>query len=471
LKIKFWGAAQTVTGSCHLLNFANQNILLDCGLFQGTRSLAKEYNTTYPVPPASVQSVVLSHAHIDHSGRLPALVANGFKGKIHATSATADLCKYMLRDSAHIQESDADFLNRRAQRKGSNDRVEPLYTTEDADRALNQFETHQYDKEFKPTPSGFTATYRDAGHILGSAFVEMVLSDSMWPHPVRVTFSGDLGRKNMPILKDPETPAPADVLIIESTYGDRLHDDIAMAEGELGDAVNRVIARGGKIIIPAFSVGRTQEIVYSLNRLWNQGRLPRIPVYVDSPLSVNVTEVFRNHPECYDEFVMRDFKTDPDPFGFQGLIYIRDVEASKKLNKMNSPCIIISSSGMAENGRIVHHLRNNLQDARNAVFVVGYMAENTLGRRLVEKQKEVKIFGDTVQVNAEIVVFNAFSGHGDANDLTAFASDVAREGTLKKIFLVHGDIKPMEALKARLTQTIQGCQVIIPARGDEFSLV
>jgi len=467
MKLKFWGATRTVTGSSHLLTVNNRRVLLDCGLFQGNRKLSRELNQTFAAPPPSIEEVILSHTHIDHCGNLPNLARNGFKGPIHCTGATADLAQILLLDSGKIQESDAAFLNKKAARRGD-DPVEPLYTIADAERVLPQFRPYAYDAEVKALGGDVRARFRDAGHVLGSAFVEMeVREDSK---TTRLLFSGDLGRRNMPILRDPEIPEPADVLILESTYGSRIHQEYAMAEQELAESVERVIKRGGKIIIPAFSVGRTQEIVYALNNLWNRGKLPRIPVYVDSPLSVNATGIFRAHPECYDDHVLRELQVDKDPFGFEGLLYVKDVEHSKRLNLLQSPCVIISASGMAESGRVLHHLKNNIGDPRNAVFIVGFQAENTLGRRLVEKQPEIKIFGETHQVLAEVKTFNAFSAHADHNELRAFAQAAAIGGNLKRIFLVHGEETGMASLQEALQQDLPGCEVIMPTRGEEFEI-
>jgi metallo-beta-lactamase family protein len=467
MKIKFWGAARTVTGSSHLLTVGGKNVMLDCGLYQGSRKLGQKLNREFAIPPNEIDAFVLSHTHIDHCGNIPNLVRNGFKRRIRCTSATADMARLLMLDSAHIQESDSEYLNRRAARNGG-ERIEPLYTMDDAVRAGEMLESEQYGKDFDVIRNEVTARFRDAGHVLGSAFVELALREG--DKLVRLNFSGDVGRRNMPILRDPEAPEPADYLILESTYGDRLHKEYAMAEAELADAVNRVIRRRGKIVIPAFSVGRTQELVYALNRLFNQGRLPRIPIYVDSPLSVNATEIFRNHPECYDDEIRMDMKTDPDPFGFEGLIYTRNVADSKRINLIDSPCVVISASGMAESGRILHHLKNTIDDPKNAVFIVGFQAENTLGRRIVEKTPEVKILGELHKLAAEVVTFNAFSAHADRNELREFAKSAAMGGSLKRIFLVHGEETPMESLAEALRTDLPGVEVLCPARGEIYEL-
>ncbi|MGI8905429.1 MAG: MBL fold metallo-hydrolase RNA specificity domain-containing protein [Candidatus Sumerlaeaceae bacterium] len=467
MKLKFWGAARTVTGSSHLLTVGDKNIMLDCGLFQGNRKLGNVLNREFAIAPPLLDALVLSHTHIDHCGNIPNLVRNGYAHPVHCTSATADLAAILMRDSAHIQEQDARFLNKKLSRQGELP-IEPLYTADDAERTIPLLKPHAYGSEVEVLPNTITIRYKDAGHVLGSAFVETELQEA--GRNVKLTFSADIGRRNMPILKDPETASPAEYLILESTYGDRLHQEYVIAEAQLAEAATRVIARGGKIIIPAFSVGRTQEIVYAMNRLWNAGKMPRVPVYVDSPLSTNATGVFRAHPECFDEYVLRDMKADADPFGFEGLLYTQNVDESKRINLLNAPCVIISASGMAESGRILHHLRNNIGDPRNAVFIVGFQAENTLGRRIVEKQPEVKIFGEVHKLNAEVVTFNAFSAHGDRDELRMFARQAASAGTLRKIFLVHGEEKAMLTLREFLMQDLPGVEVLTPARGEVYEL-
>ncbi|MBX7245845.1 MAG: MBL fold metallo-hydrolase [Candidatus Sumerlaeaceae bacterium] len=467
MKIKFWGAAHTVTGSSHLLLVDGARVLLDCGLFQGSRKIARQINSEFVIPPAGINEMILSHAHIDHSGNIPGLVKAGFRGPIYCTPATQDLTRVLLRDSGHIQESDANFLNRKKSRNHEPP-VEPLYTMDDAERAIPLLRPRSYDEPFTVANGRLSAVFRDVGHILGSAFVEMTAAENGQTR--KIIFSGDIGPPHKTILKDPEVPAEADVLIMESTYGNRCHAAEEDVEIKLADCVNRVVARGGKIIIPAFSVERTQEVVYALNKLWNAGKLQRIPVYVDSPLAVNVTEIFRHHPECFDQEINQSLIDDPDPFGFEGLIYVRDVMTSKRINMLRSPCIVISGSGMCEAGRVLHHLANNIEDPRSAVFFVGFQAENTLGRKLVDGLKEVKILGDPYQVKAEIVIFNSFSGHADAEGLRAFAGNVAQSGRLKKIFLVHGEETAMAALKETLGADLPNCEVIMPARGEEFEI-
>ena len=426
--LEFWGAAQSTTGSMHLLGIDGKRILLDCGLFQGRREETRQRNLSFPQSPSDYAAVVLSHAHIDHSGNLPNLVKQGFGGEIFATAATVDLCQAMLPDSAHIQERDLEYLNRKRERRGEPP-VEPLYTMEDAQRTLDQFKATSYGKPFTVL-SNLECTFLDAGHILGSAVVVLEAREDSTHR--RVVFSGDLGRRDVPILRDPQTPDWADVLILESTYGNRRHEDIRGATERVYQVIERVAARGGKIIVPAFSVGRTQVFVYCLHELFNEGRLPRIPIFVDSPLSLNATEIFRRHPECYDAETREMLETSRDAFGFSGLHYVKSVEESKALNARPGPCVIISASGMCEAGRILHHLKNNIEDPANCVLVIGYMAENTLGRKIVERQNRVRIFGETYQLRAEVAILNVFSAHAGADDLAEFATQVAGRRTAGK---------------------------------------
>lgn len=464
MKLTFWGAARTVTGSAHLLEFEGGRVLMDCGLFQGRRAEARRRNASMPVDPATVDAVLLSHAHIDHSGLLPAFQKGGFRGPVWATHATSDLCGAMLRDSAFIQEKDIEWVNRRERRRGA-DQLEPLYRMEDADAVLEQFESVDYGTPFHPLP-GLEVEYRDAGHILGSA--TMVLTVREGTRTVKIGFTGDVGRANRPILRDPETMADCDYLITESTYGGEVHDPPEKAKDRLAEVVGRTAARGGKVIIPAFAVGRTQEIVHRLDELENEGRLPPIPIFVDSPLAVNVTDIFRAHPECFDETMRAYMNTDPHPFGFGRLTYIRDVQESKKLNGSRLPMVIISASGMAEAGRILHHLRNNISDPRNTVLIVGYCAEHTLGKRIVERRPEVKIFGEPHLLRAEVAVMNSYSAHADEPELLEFIGRLDRQ-RLRKIFLVHGEPGRQIALANALEE--RGYEdVSMPERGDSVEL-
>jgi metallo-beta-lactamase family protein len=465
MKLTFWGAARTVTGSMHLVELeSGHTLLLDCGLFQGRRAEANAINGPFPAEPSEIDAVLLSHAHIDHSGMLPGLYRAGFRGRIFATHATYDLCALMLLDSAYIQEKDADFFNRRIRKKGEA-RVEPLYTKEDAEGVLDLFVGVGYRAPFEPVP-GCEVEYRDAGHILGAATMTLTITEG--GRQKRLGFTGDVGNPGRPILRDPQPMLDCDWLITESTYGGRKHEPAGKAKDALADVVSRTAGRGGKVIIPAFAVGRTQELVYALDQLWNEERIPEIPVFVDSPLAVNVTGVFQTHPECYDRDLRDYLMTDDDPFGFERLEYVRDVERSKELNGMHVPMVIISASGMAEHGRILHHLRNNIEDPRCTVMIVGFQAEHTLGKRLVERRETVNIFGQPFQRKAEVVVLNYFSAHADELGLVDFVGQLDRE-RLQRIFLVHGDLDRAEKMQAAFEANGHR-DIAIPERGESVEL-
>lgn len=464
MKLTFWGAARTVTGSFHLLELTDgRRIALECGLFQGRRELSREINSHFAVDPASVDAVVLSHAHIDHSGLLPRFWAQGFRGPIYATHATRDLCELMLRDSGHIQEKDADFFNRKV-RKKQGGAVEPLYTEHDAEQVMHQFVGMAYDHPFRVL-DGVQAIFRDAGHILGSATVMLEVEEGPG---LRLGFTGDVGNPGRPILRDPAPMDPVDWLITESTYGGRTHEPIVDARLRLAEVIKKTSARGGKVIVPAFAVGRTQELVHALDHLWNEGHLPPIPVFVDSPLAVNVTGVYRSHPECYDREMMDYILKDPNPFGFERLEYVREAQRSKELNGMRVPMVIISASGMAEAGRILHHLRNNIEDPTSTILIVGFMAEHTLGRKLVDKLPSVNIFGQPHKLRAEVVSMSAFSAHADEPGLLDFIGRMDRT-RLKEIFLVHGEPGPQAALTAALNKD-GFANVRAPEKGMAFEL-
>lgn len=433
MHIEFHGAARGVTGSRHLVSIGDKRILLDCGMFQGRRAESNRLNRQFGFEPADVDAVIMSHAHIDHSGALPSLVKHGFRGAVHSTLATADLLSIMLQDSANIQEHDVEYLNKRRKRRGE-EPVEPLYTMRDANRALQHLEAHRYHRPVPVLP-GVAVTFYDAGHILGSAVVKLDLEEGS--NKRSLVFTGDLGRKHMPILRDPETPDNADALIIESTYGNRVHKPIQEAEDNLADVINRVCARGGKLIIPAFAVGRTQELVYAISRLIRAGKIGGCNVYVDSPMAVNVTEVFDRHPETYDEEIAKVLRDTGDPFGFDLLTYTRKVEESKRLNELKGPFIVISASGMVEAGRILHHVKNGIENPRNAILFVGFQAENTLGRRILEGVPEIKVFGEEYRVKAEIVVMNEFSAHADKNELVEWIGGFKQRP--ETVFVVHGE--------------------------------
>jgi len=470
MHLTFWGAAKTVTGSMHQLNVQSKSYLLDCGLYQGRRKEAEERNRKFPFPCNQISAVMLSHAHIDHSGTLPLLVKNGFNGPIYASPGTVDLCRPMLTDSASLQEKDAEYLNKRYERRksiGMNDGhlVEPLYTTQDAEATFALF---------RPTPMhtstpigpGVQYTSFEAGHIFGST--SMVLDLESDGHKVRLGFSGDLGRPGLPIVRDPEPLPAVDYLIVESTYGDRIHEPIQSAAAKLADIVNRTYHRGGKLIVPAFAVGRTQQLVLLLHQLINAKAIPHFPIFVDSPLAVNVTKVFRKHPELFDTEATNFLDRREDPFGFSRLTYIKDVEQSKALNDLRGPFMIISASGMAEGGRILHHLKNNIGDPRNTILITGYQAENTLGRKILERQPEVPIFGDPMRLRAEVQELGALSGHADRQEMLDWMKPIAPG--LKKVFLVHGETDQQtgfaEAIRSRY-----GLDVLVPERGESFDLM
>jgi metallo-beta-lactamase family protein len=468
MKLEFWGAAGEVTGSMHLVESGGQRFLLDCGLHQGHRKEADRKNRNLPFPASSIEGVVLSHAHIDHSGNLPTLVKNGFSGPVFSTPATIDLCHWMLRDTAHIHEKDAEFLNKRLDRRKSmgldDGHVVPLYTMADAERTLPLLQPVPYHSP-KILAPGLNYVSYDAGHILGSSFV--VLHEERNGSRVRLGFSGDIGRPNLPIIRDPETMPTAEYLIMESTYGGRFHKDVSHVVNKLADVVNRTARRGGRIIVPAFAVGRTQQLVLLLHQLANEKRIPNIPIFVDSPLALDVTAVHRDHPECFNDEVREYLLHHEDPFGFQRLQYIRDTADSKKLNDLHGPFVVISGSGMCEAGRILHHLRNNIEDPRNTVLITGFQAQDTLGRKLVEKWPEVRIFGEPMRVRAEISSLDELSAHADQGELMEWIRPLAP--SLRQVFLVHGEPQQSQTL-AKLLHSTYNLSVAIPAPGQSFDL-
>ena len=463
IELEFHGAAETVTGSMHLLRLEEGPVAMDCGLFQGHRSWSREMNEELPVRPSELRAILLSHAHIDHSGKIPHLVANKFNGPVYATPATCDLCKIMLADSAKIQEEDARYWN---EKRAEDERefIQPLYTVEDARASERLFHGIPYNQPI-PFADKCTATYLEAGHILGSAcvLVEIQRSD-----PIRILYTGDLGRFNLPILRDPTEPLPTvDYLITESTYAGRRHSDAQSMKEALVRIINETRDAGGKVIIPSFSVGRTQHLVYFLHQAIAEGLLEPLPIYVDSPLSVNATEVFIRHPECYDDEARDFWAQQGDVFG-RGLVqYLTDVSQSKELNHRDEPSVIISASGMCEAGRILHHLKNNIEDERNTVVIVGYQAQHTLGRRIVERARELKIFGRVYKLMARVEVLNGFSAHADADDFARLLSPLAKD--LKAAFVVHGEDGQLAAMKEMLNNA--GCRdVEIPSPGDCYDL-
>lgn len=464
MRVTFWGAAKTVTGSMHHVETGGRRYLLDCGLYQGRRQEAFDRNSHFPFPAKDIAAAILSHAHIDHSGNLPTLVKNGFSGTIHTTPATVDLCLAMLADSAFLQQKDAEFVNqRRSHRRalGKDDReVAPLYEIADAERTYSLFDAVPLGS-VKQIAEGFTYQTFDAGHMLGST-ATILEADG-----VRLAFSGDVGRAGLPIIRDPQPLAQADYLIMESTYGDRLHKPLGRVAETLADVVNRTAGRGGKIIVPAFAVGRTQQLVLLLHQLMDARRVPSIPMFVDSPLAVNATEIFRKHPECWDEEARSYLSDGHDPFGFSRLKYVRDVNESKALNDLHGPCLIVAASGMCEGGRILHHLRNNIEDPRTTVLITGYQGENTLGRKILEKRPEVPIFGEPMRLRAEVCSLDELSGHADQKELIEWMRPFAKG--LRKVFLVHGDPQPGAAL-AEAIRKEYGIETVQPSRGDAFQL-
>ncbi len=449
MQIGFFGAAKQVTGSKHLITLkSGKKILLDCGLFQGKAIDTDKYNSHFGFNPKEIDVLILSHAHIDHSGLIPRLVKEGFNGRIYCTPATKDLCDIMLLDSAHIQEADARYMNKSLIAKGKKP-IKPLYTIEDANRSLEYFSTIPYN-QVTQLDDDLWVEFTDAGHILGSAVVNVRVKDGRQYH--RIAFTGDIGRYTNRILKAPQPFPQCDYLIAESTYGNRTHVKPPKAKDRLLEVVHKAcIEKEGKLIIPAFSVGRTQEIVSVLNDLEFEGKLPHLKVFVDSPLAVNATNILKKHPNCFNSRMKNFMKDDDDPFGFNGLSYVRDVEASKAINKLREPCIIISSSGMIEGGRIVHHLINNIENKKNTILIVGYCSKSSVGGQLVNGAKEVRLFGDPYKVKAEVRILNPFSAHGDYEEMIKFL-ECQEKHIIKKTFLVHGDEEVMEVYKEKLEQ-------------------
>ncbi len=446
MKIQFFGAAQTVTGSQHLLTINDKKILLDCGLFQGRRKDTYEKNKTFKFDPKEIDAMILSHAHIDHSGNTPHLVKDGFNGPIYTTSATNDLCKIMLEDSAHLQQRDIEWLNKR---KKKHIPEEPLYSIEDVEDAIQKFVPVEYNTATEIFP-GIVAYFQDAGHILGSAGILLEIEEE--GKKLRFGFSGDIGRPEMPIIRNPDLFRDLDILIMESTYGNRLHTQTDEVEEEVAKVVKEVFDRRGKIIIPSFAVGRTQLLVYVLHKLFDQNRIPEIPIYVDSPLAVKATKVFEEHPECFDRETNRIFlESGEDPFGFKRLKYITTVDQSKELNEINDPMIIISASGMAEGGRVLHHLANNIGNPKNLILFVGYAAQHTLARKIMDGMDKVNILGEEYSVKSKIKTMDYFSAHADQNELLDYLK-LNPANRLKNIFLVHGEEEQALPFREKILQ-------------------
>ena len=461
VRIKFLGGVRTVTGSSHLVLTRKSEILLDAGLFHGRRDEFYQVNTALNYNPRKLDALVLSHAHIDHCGNIPVVAKKGLRCNIYATSATKDLAKLMMEDSGKIQEEDIKYVNKINKRLGLPLR-KPLYTIREARNVTKRFRSISYGQRFCLAKDTFVTLY-DAGHILGSAIIVLDIKEDS--KSIRLGYAVDLGRNNLPLLNDPVVPKGLDYLIIESTYGGRLHTPIQEAKIKLKDAINRTVERKGKILIPSFTLERTQEVVYFLNELLKEKAIPTIPIYVDSPLATDITEVFNYHKAYLDPQTQRDITQGNSPFEFLNLRYIRDQNESKGLNLDKRPMIIISGSGMCESGRILHHLKNNIEDSRNMILVVGYMAKDTLGKRIVDRQRFVRIFGVEYEMNCEVTVINSFSGHADKQGLCDF---IAACSPLKRIFLVHGDEEQTMALFENLAQ--QGPNVYAPSKGEEILL-
>jgi len=456
------GGVRTVTGSMHLLTADRSRILIDAGLFQGRRDEFYAVNGAFPFEPSGLHACVISHAHIDHCGNFPTLVKKGFREKAFLTPPTRALCRHMLPDSGHIQEEDIKYVNKIHRRRGLPPR-EPLYTRQDAQHALKYLRRLDYHTP-QQIARNMTLTLYDSGHILGSSVPVIDIRGRRGN--TRFAYAVDLGRPDLPFLHNPEMPKDVDYLIIESTYGARVRPSITNVEEKLRDVVNRTVRRGGRVIIPSFALERTQELLYFLVRLIRRRKIPRVPIYVDSPLAVNVTEVFRRHWGSFDDTTRSMFEQEKELFGDNAITYITDVAESKHLNDLTEPMVIISASGMCEHGRILHHLKNNIENSRNTVLIVGYMARNTLGRKIFQHQDSVNIFGKPHELNAEVVVLDEFSAHADRNALLGYVR--ACRGRLKQVFIVHGEPDQSEALRKGVKA--MDIKAVIPRPGEAFSL-
>lgn len=463
-EILFHGAAEEVTGSMHAVRVDGQWVALDCGMYQGKRAEAEEKNRQWPVPPKEIAAVVLSHAHIDHSGRLPLLAKEGFDGPVYATPATRDLCAIMLPDSAHVQEEDVYYVSKRRKRKGLPP-IEPLYDYEDALAAVTLIHSMPYGRWFPVVP-GLLASFTEAGHMLGSAGIRLAFGKRNGDTP-SLFYSGDMGRPDKPILRDPAPLPEDDTILMESTYGARINEAVDDARDMMHTVISRTLRRGGKVIIPSFAVGRTQTIVYYLHEQMVMGALPRIPVYVDSPLAVNATEVFKLHPECYDAEARAFHRVTGDILGSGCCTYIRNVEESKALHLRKEPCIIISASGMCEAGRIRHHLKNNISNPRNTILIPGYQAANTLGRKIADGAKVITLFHEEYEVQAEVVQIHGFSGHADQAELLHMLQNCVT--TAKRLVLVHGEPDQSTVL-ADKARALGFREVAIAQRGYHLGL-
>ena len=466
MKLFTYGAAGTVTGSMHLLEHNGKKLLLECGTFQGARDESYQVNLNFPFDPSEIDAMMLSHAHIDHSGNIPNLVKKGYKGPIYATNATIDLADIMLRDSGHIQESDINYVNKKRRKKGLPER-KPIYTQKDAIAAMPQFRSLWYQEKIEVIPGVF-AQFVEAGHILGSAAIVLDYQDESG-RPRRLWFSGDIGRHDVPILRDPVLPSDAHTLIMECTYGDKPHKDMEDAYDEFVDVINRTVNRGGKVIVPAFAVGRTQNLTYLLTEAIESGDIPDIPVVVDSPLAVNASDLYRKHTECFDDetwqFIAEHRMRGLD---YHNIIFTRSVDESKALNEWNEPMIIISASGMAEGGRILHHLKNNIEDGRNTILIISWQSPNTLGRRLADQERKVNIFGEQYYRKAEVVTIGGLSAHAGQDLLVEYA--LASKDSLEKIILIHGEEKAATALMDKLAEHPELPEPVFAEKGQQFDL-
>lgn len=462
MDITFYGAAREVTGSKHMIQFQGRRLLLDAGFFQGRRQEAEEKNRQLPFAGKDIDAVILSHAHLDHCGSLPTLYKTGFRGTIFATSATADVARIMLEDSADIQVHDAAYLNRHKMGKGT---VEPLYTQDEAKGVMNLFHPVRYYEEFEPLPN-IRARFLEAGHILGSAQVELTFKISP-SHYAKLGFTGDLGRRGLPILKDPDYFDQLDFLVSESTYGNRLHEDLGEIERLVTKTVRLAHKNKSKIIVPAFALGRTQAIIYVLHKLTDQGKIPRLPIYIDSPMATEVTDVFLRHQDNFDKEIRTIFMDENNPFSFRNLHFTPSVDESKMINMARGPFMVVSTSGMCETGRIRHHLKNSIEKRENIIMITGFMAQNTLGRKIINKEKTVRIFDRRYHVRANVMVINAFSAHADQKELLDHIRPIKG---LKKIFLVHGEKAAQDEMGQSIKKIHPHADVDIPACAQQFEL-